>query len=425
MTDDKFYKRLPLYRILTVAAITITVIICCIQQITRRDGDPELFVFMARLLLNGQDIYTIPSPHGNFYYYPPFFACLNIPLIILPRIVLIFLWAIASVGLLGWSMAAFYSGMTSQPFFSLPVKTRWVVCFFATLLTARFIILHFRFGQTNIFVLALTVLGLVWLTRNKQVRTGIAIAFSIVIKLITLPFGFWFLARRSSGKVLLGMILGGLIGIMLPALVVGLKQNVNYHQDWVEKVVLNNAPGSGNWTSNGNISLRAQADRFFLNVNAFESKGKNYRVTIVELPVPIVRVIGQLIMLGVALVIGLYAVRFKDAPELISNWGGFALVFSLIPNFSPVSEIPHLVLLIPAYIYVVHLWYVEQFTDRMFRLLVIFSFVFTTLTTKTFCGEFLSRLLASLAVINLGILLLSIAIFRATFCINKKVGVVK
>ncbi len=419
MTDTKFYNRLPLYRILTVAAIAITVIICCIQQITRRDGDPELFVYMARLLLQGQDIYTIPSPHGNFYYYPPFFACLNIPLILLPRIMLIILWAVASVGLLGWSMAAFYSGMTGQPFFSLPVKTRWVVCFFSILLTARFIILHFRFGQTNIFVLALTVLGLVWLTRNKKVRAGISIAFSIVIKLITLPFGFWFLARRS-GKVLLGMILGGLIGVMLPALIVGVKQDVSYHQDWIEKVALNNAPGSGNWTSNGNISLRAQADRFFLNVNAFESKGENYRVTIVELPVPIVKLIGQLMMLGIALVIGFYAVRFKDVPELVSNWGGFALVFSLIPNFSPVTEIPHLVLLIPAYIYVVHLWYVEQFTDRVFRILVILSFVFTTLTTKSFCGEFLSRLLASLGIINLGILLLSAAIFRAAFHIHKK-----
>ena len=419
MTHDKFYKRLLLYRILAIAAIAILVITCCIQQITRRDGDPELFVFMARILFDGKDIYTTPSPHGNFYYYPPFFAFLNIPLIILPRVMLIFLWAITSVGLLGWSVAAFYSGMTGQPFFSIPVKTRWVVCFFATLLTARFIILHFRFGQTNIFVLALTVLGLVWLARNKEVRAGAAIAFSIVIKLITLPFGFWFLARLR-GRVLLGMILGGLIGMMLPALVVGVRQNIDYHLDWAEKVIINNSPGSGNWTSNGNISPRAQADRFFLNVNAFESRGKNYRVTIAELPVQTVKIIGQVLMFGVALIIVFYAVRFRNAPELVSNWGGYALVFSLIPNFSTVTEIPHLVLLIPAYIYVVHLWYVERFDDRVFRVLVVLSFVFTTLTTKSFCGEFLSRLLASLGIVNLGIALLSIAIFRAAFRVDLK-----
>ncbi len=418
MTDDKFYYRLPVYRALAAALIAIAVVSSCIQQISRGDGDPELFVHAARLLLHGQDIYTITTPHGNYYYYPPFFACLNIPLILLPRIMLIILWAIASVGLLGWSMAAFYSGMTGQPFLTLPVKTRWVVCFFSTLLTARFILLHLRFGQTNIFVMALAVLGLVWLTRKQKARAGIAIALSIVIKLITLPFGFWFIARRS-GKVLLGMILGGLIGVMLPALVVGFRQNAGYHREWVEKVALSNAPGTGSWTGNGNVSLRAQADRFFLKVNAFEYKKSFYRVTIIELPGAIVRLIGLLIMLCIALTIGLYAVRFKNAPELVSQWGGFALTFSLIPNFSPVTEIPHLVLLLPAYIYVVHLWHVERLTDRTFRTLVVLSFVFTTLTTQTFCGSFMGRLLASLGFISLGTLLLSIAIFRAAVCLQK------
>jgi hypothetical protein len=56
-------------------------------------------------------------------------------------------------------------------------------------------------------------------------------------------------------------------------------------------------------------------------------------VTIIELPGAIVRLIGLLIMLCIALTIGLYAVRFKNAPELVSQWGGFALTFSLIPNF--------------------------------------------------------------------------------------------
>lgn len=418
LTSDKFYQRLPLYRLLAAVLIAIVAITCCIQQIWRRDGDPELFVHAARLLLRGQDIYTIPNHHGSFYYYPPFFACLNIPLIPLPINIVIVLWAFASVGLLGWSMTAFYSGMTGQPFYSLPVKTRWVVCFFSTLLTARFTILHLRFGQSNIFVLALVVLGLTWLIRKQSLRAGIAIGLSIMVKLITLPFGFWFLARRGN-RILLGMLLGGLIGVMLPALIVGFNQDVSYHQEWVERVALSNAPGTGNWTSNGNVSLRAQADRFFLKATAFQYKESFYHVTIVELPVVVVRLIGWLMMLCIGLVIGLYAVRFKSAPELVSQWGGFAFVFSLIPNFSPVSEIPHLILLLPAYIYVVHLWYVQRLTDRVFRVLIVLSFIFTTLTTNTIMGMFLSRLLASLGFISLGMLLLSAAIFRAAIHVQR------
>jgi hypothetical protein len=398
--------------VLAAGLIAVVVVTCCVQQIWRRDGDPEVFVLAARLLTRGQDIYLIPTPHGRYYYYPPLFAFLNIPLTLLPVGVVVVLWALASVGLLGWSVAAFYSGVTGRPFFSLPVKTRWAVCFFSTLLSARFIILHLRFGQSNIFVLALAVLGLTWLTRKQRVRAGVAIALSIVVKLITLPFGFWFLARRG-GRVLLGMFLGGVLGIMLPALVVGVKQDVSFHREWVETVALSNEPGTGNWANSGNVSLRAQADRFFLKTDAFEYRGRFYRVTLVELPAAVVRLVGQMLMLSIALVIVLYAVRFRHAPELVSQWGGFAFVFSLIPNFSPVAEIPHLVLLLPAYIYVVHLWYVRRISDRTFRTLAALSFVFTTLTTNIFMGMFLSRLLTSLGFISLGMLLLSAAIFRA------------
>jgi Glycosyltransferase family 87 len=413
--SDKFARRLPRYRLLASGLVAITLITCCLQQIVRGDGDPALFVNTAHLLLKHQDIYTLPSPHGNYYYYPPFFACLVIPLMLLPTTLVIILWALASVGLLGWSMAAFYSGMTGQPFCALPAKTRWVVCGAATLLSARFIILHLRFGQTNIFVLALTVLGLTWLMRRQAIRAGFVIALSIAIKLITLPFGFWFLARRS-GKVLLGLILGGAIGVAVPACVVGVRQDVDYHREWVTKVVLATQPGTGNWANVGDISLRAQLDRFFLPKDAFEYKGRLYRVTLVSLPIPIVRLLGLLLLLAVALVISLYAVLFRRAPPLISQWGGFAFVFSLIPSFATVSEIPHLVLLVPAYLYVVHLWYVLRLKDRLFRYLVVLSFIFSTLTTNTIVGLFLSRLLTALGFINLGLLLLSAAIFRAAVC---------
>jgi hypothetical protein len=417
LPNDNFAKRLAVYRLVSGALISIAVIICSLQQIWRRDGDPYLFLDAARRFMHGQDLYTVTGPHGNYYYYPPFFAFLNIPLTVLPEAAVIVLWMLASVWLLGWSMVAFYSGMTGQRFFSLPARTRWVVLFFSTLLTARFTILHLRFGQTSILVLALAVLGLTWLTKKHDVCAGMALGLSIVVKLITLPFVFWFLARRG-GKVLMGIALGGLIGVMLPALVVGVSKNVQYHREWVQQVALANSPGTGAWAGIGNISLRAQADRFFLKVPAFAYKNKLYNVTIVVLPVPIVRLMGQLAMLCVALAIGFYAIRFRKAPQLVSQWGGFAFVFSLIPSFSPVAEIPHLVLLVPAYIYVVHVWYFRLTTDRLFRSLVLLSFVFTTLTTKGLWGQFLGGVLASVGVVSWGMLLLSGAIFRAAVCIE-------
>ena len=78
-----------------------------------------------------------------------------------------------------------------------------------------------------------------------------------------------------------------------------------------------------------------------------------------------------------------------------------------------------LVLLVPAYLYVVHLWHSRLVTDRLFKMLVAFSFVFLTLTTKMFCGVFLSQVMTSVGFINYGMLLLPAAIFRAAHCLQR------
>lgn len=399
--------------------ILITIFVCSVQQIldTRWGSDPRVFLHAASLLLKGQDIISIPNQFGLYYVYPPLFAFLFIPLTFLPVEVVIPFWVLASVVLLGWSMAAFYGGMMDKPFFSIPQKTRWTVCFLTVLLTARFILFHLRSGQSDIFLLALVVLGLVLLSRNHEFRSGIAIGLSIVIKIVSIPFVFWFLARRRP-KVIAALVLGCLIGIGLPALVVGVEKDLYYHRQWL-RVVMANAPGTGTFTGVGNLSPRAQVDRFFLNVPAFEYKGRSYPLTITELRPGFVRVIGYLLMFIVAAAIVWYAVRFRNANPLVSQWGGFALVFSLIPSFSTWTEVHHLVFLIPAYMYVTHLWYSHLVTDRLFRFLVVLSFVFTTLTTKAFCGVFLSRLLTALGFVSYGMLLLSAAIFRAAKCLEK------
>jgi hypothetical protein len=216
------------------------------------------------------------------------------------------------------------------------------------------------------------------------------------------------------------MALGGLLGVVLPALAVGVERDVSYHREWLQAVALSNAPGTGNWANTGNVSPRAQADRLFLNTDAFVYKERLYRVTVAELPAAFVRLMGQLVMLCVALAIGFYAFRFRAAPELVSRWGGYAFVFSLIPVFSPVTEIPHLVLLLPAYIYLVHAWYVRRLKDRLFRALVVLSFVLTTLTTGTFFGVFLGRMLTAVGFISLGLLLIPFAIYRAGVCLQRE-----
>ena len=109
----------------------------------------------------------------------------------------------------------------------------------------------------------------------------------------------------------------------------------------------------------------------------------------------------------------LYAVLYRKRGALVSHWGGIALTFSLVPLFATVMQKHYLVLLLPSYIYVVHLWYSIQLKDKVFRGLVVASMVLLTFTSVAFCGEFLSRAFAAGGCYALGVLLLSAAIFRA------------
>jgi hypothetical protein len=417
---DKFHDRLPTYRILAAIFILLTIAVCSVEQMwyVHWGGDPRVFVHAARLMLAGQDLINIPTVTGLYYVYPPFFAFLNIPLVFLPIGLVIALWTLVSVILLGWSIAAFYSGMLEQPFFSIPQRTRWAVITITLLLTARFIFFHLQGGQSNIFVLALAVLGLRLLSRQQDFRAGVAIGLSIILKITTAPFVFWFLARQRI-KVLLGIGFGGLIGVVLPAVVVGLRTDFYYHREWFNKVFRTNAVVSGIPSGVGNLSLRAQLGRFFQTAPTFEYHGRAYQFTIVELPPRLIMLLGWLLVLAIAFAIIVYAVRYRKASRLVSEWGGYALVFSLIPSFSTWTEVHHLVLLVPAYLYVAHLWYSGLVTDRLFKVLVTLSFVFLTLTTKMFFGVFLSQVLTSLGFLNYGMLLLSAAIFRAAHCLQE------
>ena len=315
-------------------------------------------------------------------------------------------------------MATVYSGITETRFFSIEARDRWIVCGITLLLSSRAIFSHLRYGQSNIFVLALLVLGMYWLAKRRRFWGGAAIALSAAVKLTTLPIGFWFLARRNI-KVLTGILIGTAFAILLPALIIGINKDIELHEYWIEEVGLKHAPGTGNWDGIGNVSLRAQVDRFFLNVAAFEDNGQPVQVTLIELSPRGVGLIGYGVMFCIALVIIGYAIYFRGASELVSNWGGFAFVSSLIPNFTPVSEIPHLVILIPAQIYVVHLLFVDKLPDRTFKVLVVLSFVLTTLSTKIFLGEFISRWLTAYGSISFGMLLLSASILRAGFLLKR------
>ena len=403
----------------SVAALTaIIVVVCVAQQLIKGDGDPVLFANAGKVLLAPpNDLYLSPiPPHNNYYYYPPFFAVLCMPLSWLPESLLLTLWALASVALLGWSLSAFYGGITGKNYFDIEPRHRWMVIGCAAIFVLRPAIDHLRFGQINIFVLAAAVLALLQIERRREFVPGLILGASIVTKLLLIPFAALFLLRRKY-VLLLGMAVVVVAAAALPALFVGLSRDVALHREWFEVVFLG---VSNEWTSNGNISLAAQITRFFTTSTAFEYKGISHAVSLAELSPSLVAALRLAVPATVLLVIGFFVFRFRNAPALISRWGIYALVFALVPCFSTITELPHLVLLAPAAMWVAHVIFIEKVTDRLLVSLFAAAFVLTTLTSKTFVGEYLGKAFASTGIVILGVVLLSVTVVRGLYVLQKR-----
>lgn len=414
-----FEKLVKFYRVLAAIAVLVVIYLASAKLIRNPVAKPDLETYLhaASLILGGNNPYLTPIPAGAFFYvYPPLFAVLFIPFTFIPINIDVVLWCVLNVLLIGWSMKTFYELINGTSFFEIPAQTRWAVCFFALLPTFKFIFNHLSFGQSDIVILALAVLGLAYWARNRQVTGGVAIGFSIVTKVIPLPLAIWF-AAKGNVRITMGIALGLLAGLLLPALLLGFGKNLEFLDYWVRHIVLYSDLRHIKTPMHVNFSLQAQLYRFFSDTMAFEYDGMPYYLTLFTVPAETLHLAGRLIVILVAGTLAGYALMYRKQGTLVSQWGGVALAFSLMPLFVTVMQKHHLVLLLPAYIYVVHLWYSIRLEDKVFRGLVVASMAVLTFTSAAFCGEFLSRAFAAGGCHALGVLLLSAAIFRAAACL--------
>jgi hypothetical protein len=423
----KSEKMAKVFRFVVIAAAVLAVISASSKMINSKlaTGDMESYLHAAQSILDGQDIYATPSrpleSGGLYYIYPPLLAVLFVPLALLPVSVAIILWSVLNVLLLGWVVREFYEAMTGTPLWALKFQERWIIVFFALLPPSRFLLHHLFYGQANILMMALAVLGLKQLKQTNTVRGSLAIGLSIAIKVMTYPFAFWFLLRKNV-KAVAGIVVGAAIGLLLPALVLGFGTNWNYLTYWFRAVALSPDVNGTKVPLYVNISLQAQLYRFFGEAAAFIFRGRPHYLTMYRLPDTTLHTIEALVTVGMLAVIALYWFRFRKAGELVSHWGAVALTFALMSVCTPFAQKHYLVLLVPAFLFLVHVWYHLELHDKWFHELVIASTVLLVFTNEALCGEYLGAVFTGMGAVSGGAVLACAAIFRAASCLKAQEG---
>ena len=401
-------------RLLLLAVVIASVAISSGKQLRRAEtrGDVEVYIHGARLALAGQHLYTIPEPRGQQYYnYLPLLAVLSIPLTVLPIHAAVVGWCIFNVALVAWIVAGFFRAMAGRSFFSVPERTRWIVGGIAVLLTLRALLYHLDLGQANLAAIAVAVLGCYAISSGRAMAGGAAIGIAIVLKMIVLPVAIPFVVRAHRAAA--GIVAGVLAGLLLPALVFGLERNQAYVWYWLNDIILgvNDLRQTRYWPLSMNYSLAGQLYRFFGDVIAFDHDGRFYSVTLARLPDSVLIPGAKLVPLATAILIAAYAWLHRRRAEFIATWGAVAFAFCLAPAFSLLAHKHYYVMLLPAHLYVVYLWYVVQVHDRWFRGLVAASFVISIMSTTLF--DFVGALMSNLGGLVWGSVLLAAAIWRA------------
>ena len=415
------------FRFLVIAGGILAVVSASEKMITSSlaTGDMESYLHAARSILAGQDIYATPSrpsaEGGLYYLYPPLLAVLFIPFALLPVPVAIVLWSVLNLLLLAWIVKAFYEAMAGTSLGALKFDERWTILFFALLPPSRFILHHFFYGQANIFMMALAVLGLKQLKAGNSWRGSTAMGLSIASKVMTYPFALLFLLKKNVQAVT-GIVAGAVIGLLLPVLVLGFNANWNYLGFWFKNIALSPEVNGSKVPLYVNVSVQAQLYRWFGDAAGFTFRGQPHYMTIFQLPDSVLHA-GEILLTVVMLaVIVLYWYRFKNAAELVSHWGAAALTLGLISVFTPFAQKHYLVLLVPAFLFLVHVWYRIELHDKWFHQLVIASSVLLIFTNEAICGEYLGAVFSGMGATACGAILACAAIFRAASCLNSKQG---
>src|SRR5262249_55751982 len=160
--------------------------------------------------------------------------------------------------------------------------------------------------------------------------------------------------------------------------------------------------------------------RFFGSGVGFTYHGHSYYVTLFRLPEIILHGAERLLIIAMLLAVALYSHFFRKSSDLVSYWGAAAFIFALTSVFTPFAQKHYLVLLLPPFIYIVHVWYDVGLRDRWFSGLAISSFVLLFFTNEEFCGELLGGVFTAAGCMAWGALLVAAAIFRAGRCLDER-----
>lgn len=313
----------------------------------------QVYVATARHLVQGDDIYA--QPHG--YVYPPFQAFLALPWVFLPVSFGRVLWFAANVFCAGTIIVGAWQVTGGAKLNRQSGSTRREhLVFLLGLFASIWYLFHsLAHQQTDLVIGALVVGGCLLLSRRSETGAGALLGMAAAMKctpLLWLPYLLWRRRWRAAGTLSLVAVVVSLLPDAIHRPANSPSWLIRWTNDYLRPVATGQyAPGQ--WFSDPiyNQSISGAINRWGL--TTWQWAGRKVQIAQAEHPTDalILRRSHKLAALGL-LAFGAVTIgarrrsQHQGNAELNREAFEFAVIMALMPLLSPMSSVPHFVVLV-------------------------------------------------------------------------------
>ena len=411
---SKNYK----FALLLFSLVIIILLYALFRSTFTKTGDFIGYVMAGNFVLNGENIYR----YTEINTWPPFFSIFSVPIAIIDNFsqyLVRFLWLLGSI-IAMYAVINHTTKLTINKTTTISFKSsrtishnsisivHWIVLI-PLLIILRYIWANLGNIQINIYMLLLAMLCISSFSKGKDNLAALFLAFSISLKVYTIFIFLYFVIKREY-KIVGYTLLFVAIFSVIPFLVFGIEQTVDYYIHWYEHNVKPFA-----FIGHKNQSYFSMVRRLFIH----ESPGlhgplnKAIYVNILDLDIKLVKRISYL-LLAIPGVWVVYLFRDKlQKRKGLKVFIEYAFILTLLPILTPLSWKSNFIFLFPAYYlnYLILFHSENQFTilaNKALKVLFFISIFLTILSSEIFIGNYLSDILEVYSCIAIGTILIAI-----------------
>lgn len=196
-------------------------------------GDFAVFWYAGKNFFDGNDLYSGIGGACR-YIYPPFAAMLFQVFIFFPMNVSAGVFTF--INLLLFLFSIFLTRSIFE-YYITDKKTIRIGLIFSTVFSFRFFLYHFHFGQMNLAIFVLCLLGVLLLLKKKETFSVICFVIATFIKIIPLFFLIWLVFRGNFNtykKIALISVLCLLLPMIWRGPATGIRDIQNYYSTFLE-----------------------------------------------------------------------------------------------------------------------------------------------------------------------------------------------